>query len=121
MNIINSGDTAFMLVTAALVLFMTPGLPFFYGGLVRSKNVVNTMMMSFVPLGVVADQWVLFGYSIAFGPNGGPFGWFVGGAAVVRSGGGRSLSAAGVCGDSPSSALYEVAEPADQMGTRQFP
>ena len=67
MNVINSGDTAFMLICAALVLFMTPGLAFFYGGLVRSKNVVNTMMMSFAAMGVVAVQWVLWGYSLAFG------------------------------------------------------
>ena len=67
MNVINSGDTAFMMLCAALVLFMTPGLAFFYGGLVRSKNVVNTMMMSFAAMGVVAVQWVLWGYSLAFG------------------------------------------------------
>jgi Amt family ammonium transporter len=78
-NGIDSGDTAFMLIAAALVLFMTPGLAFFYGGLVRSKNVVNTMMMSFVALGVVAVQWVLFGYSLAFAPNTGTLGWFAGG------------------------------------------
>jgi Amt family ammonium transporter len=79
MNSIDTGDTAFMLLCAALVLFMTPGLAFFYGGLVRSKNVVNTMMMSFAAMGVVAVQWVLFGYSIAFGPNTGFAGWFAGG------------------------------------------
>lgn len=78
MNRIDTGDTAFMLVSAALVLFMTPGLAFFYGGLVRSKNVVNTMMMSFVALGIVAVQWVLFGYSIAFSPNSGVFGHLFG-------------------------------------------
>jgi len=68
---INAGDTAFMLICAALVLFMTPGLAFFYGGLVRSKNVVNTMMMSFAVMGVVAVQWILFGYSLAFAPGAG--------------------------------------------------
>ena len=78
MNRIDTGDTAFMLVSAALVLFMTPGLAFFYGGLVRSKNVVNTMMMSFVALGIVAVQWVLFGYSIAFSPNSDVFGHLFG-------------------------------------------
>ena len=71
---IDTGDTAFMLLCAALVLFMTPGLAFFYGGLVRSKNVVNTMMMSFVAMGIVAVQWVLYGYSFAFGTGGGIFG-----------------------------------------------
>ncbi|HUI08815.1 MAG TPA: ammonium transporter [Bacteroidota bacterium] len=68
-----------MLVCAALVLFMTPGLAFFYGGLVRSKNVVNTMMMSFAVMGVVAVQWVLWGYSLAFAPGAGAAGAFAGG------------------------------------------
>jgi ammonium transporter, Amt family len=63
---IDTGDTAFMLVSAALVLFMTPGLAFFYGGLVKSRNVLNTMMMSFLLMGVVGVSWVLFGYSLAF-------------------------------------------------------
>src|SRR5690606_18423482 len=64
---IDAGDTAWMLTSAALVLLMTPGLAFFYGGLTRSKNVLNTMMMSFVSLGFVSVLWVLFGYSLAFG------------------------------------------------------
>jgi len=78
-NALSAGDTAFMLVCAALVLFMTPGLAFFYGGLVRSKNVVNTMMMSFAVMGVVAVQWVLWGYSLAFAPGAGAAGAFAGG------------------------------------------
>ncbi|MEW6512107.1 MAG: ammonium transporter [Bacteroidota bacterium] len=86
MNGLDTGDTAFMLVCAALVLFMTPGLAFFYGGLVRSKNVVNTMMMSFAAMGVVAVQWVLMGYSVAFGPNGGVLGSLVGGLQWVGLG-----------------------------------
>lgn len=65
-NPINSGDTAFMLVSAALVLFMTPGLAFFYGGLVRSRNVLNTMMMSLMVMGLIGVTWVLWGYSLAF-------------------------------------------------------
>lgn len=83
MNQINSGDTAFMLICAALVLFMTPGLAFFYGGLVRSKNVVNTMMMSLVAMGIVTVQWILWGYSIAFAPNSGPGGSFFGNLAWI--------------------------------------
>jgi ammonium transporter, Amt family len=79
MTQINTGDTAFMLLCAALVLLMTPGLAFFYGGLVRSKNVVNTMMMSFVAMGIVTVQWVLAGYSLAFGPSHGAAGFFFGG------------------------------------------
>ncbi len=61
-----AGDTAFMLVAAALVLLMTPGLAFFYGGLVRTRNVLNTMMMSLLLMAVVGVTWVLWGYSLAF-------------------------------------------------------
>jgi len=64
---INAPDTAWMLVASALVLLMTPALSFFYGGLVRTKNVLNTMMMSVASLGVVAISWVVAGYSLAFG------------------------------------------------------
>ena len=62
----NQADTAWMLVATALVLLMTPALAFFYGGLVRSKNALNTMMMSFISLGFVAVAWALVGYSVAF-------------------------------------------------------
>jgi Amt family ammonium transporter len=64
-----SADTAFMLLAAALVLIMTPGLAFFYGGFVRSRNVLNTMMMSFLLLALVGVTWVLWGYSLAFAPG----------------------------------------------------
>jgi ammonium transporter, Amt family len=63
---INTGDTAWMLISSALVFLMTPGLAFFYGGLVRSRNVLNTMMMSLVLVAVVGVTWILWGYSIAF-------------------------------------------------------
>ena len=63
------GDTAWMIVASALVMLMTPGLAFFYGGLVRSKNVLNTLMMSFAALGIISIQWMLWGYSVAFGPT----------------------------------------------------
>ena len=66
----NQADTAWMLVATALVLLMTPGLAFFYGGLVRSKNVLNTMMMSFVALGCIGMVWAFVGYSLAFGDGG---------------------------------------------------
>jgi len=66
---VNSGDTAWLLVSAALVMFMTPGLAFFYGGLVRSKNVVGTIMQSFIALGLVTVLWALIGYTLAFGPD----------------------------------------------------
>ena len=69
MNNINPGDTAFILVCAALVAIMTPGLAFFYGGLVRRKNVITIMMQSFVSLGVVTLIWIVCGFSLAFGPD----------------------------------------------------
>jgi Amt family ammonium transporter len=62
----NQADTAWMLVSTALVLLMTPALAFFYGGLVRSKNALNTMMMSFISLGFVGVAWAVLGYSLAF-------------------------------------------------------
>jgi Amt family ammonium transporter len=66
---IDTGDTAWVLVCAALVMFMTPGLAFFYGGLVRAKHVLGTIMQSFIALAVVTVLWVLVGYSLAFGPD----------------------------------------------------
>ena len=65
----SSGDTAFMIISAALVFFMTPGLAFFYGGPVRRKNVVNTMMACVSIMGLAVVMWALFGYSLAFGGN----------------------------------------------------
>jgi Amt family ammonium transporter len=64
---VNTGDTAWVLISAALVMLMTPGLAFFYGGMVRSKSVLNMLMMSFISLAVVSVLWVLYGYSLAFG------------------------------------------------------
>ena len=76
----NSGDTGFILICSALVFFMTPGLAFFYGGLVRRKNVVNTMMAIVMIMGLATVMWALFGYSLAFGGNHGgiigDFRWF---------------------------------------------
>src|SRR5687767_10095690 len=66
----NAADTAWMLISTALVLLMTPALAFFYGGLVRSKNALNTMMMSFISLGFVGILWALIGYSLALSPGG---------------------------------------------------
>jgi ammonium transporter, Amt family len=66
---IDGADTAWMLTCAALVLLMTPGLALFYGGMVRGKNVLGTIMHSFIIIAVISVQWVLFGYSLAFGPD----------------------------------------------------
>jgi len=68
-TLINDADTAFMIICTCLVMIMTPALALFYGGMVRKKNVLGTMMQSFVTLGVVAFIWVAYGYSLAFGPD----------------------------------------------------
>jgi len=65
----NTGDTAFVLVSSALVMLMTPGLALFYGGMVRGKNVLGTIMQSYIILALVTLEWVLWGYSMAFGPD----------------------------------------------------
>ena len=66
---INNADNAWVLIAAALVLFMTPGLAFFYGGLVRKKNVLSILIQCFILICLVSIQWVVFGYSLAFGPD----------------------------------------------------
>lgn len=65
----NTGNTAFMMICTALVFFMTPGLAFFYGGLVRRKNVCNTMMACVAIMGLSVLLWTMFGYSLSFGGN----------------------------------------------------
>ncbi len=70
----NTGDTAWLLVSAALVMLMTPGLALFYGGMVRSKNILGTVMQSFIVLGLISLEWMLVGYSFSFGPDCGGIG-----------------------------------------------
>jgi Amt family ammonium transporter len=69
MDSINAGDTAWVLVSAALVLMMTPALAFFYGGMVRKKNILSTLNLSFIIMALLSVQWVLYGYSLAFGAD----------------------------------------------------
>ncbi|HEX2997198.1 MAG TPA: ammonium transporter [Anaerolineales bacterium] len=69
MNEINTGDTAWILIATALVMMMTPALAFFYGGMVRKKNLLSTINLSFITVGLVSLQWVLLGYSLAFGKS----------------------------------------------------
>ena len=78
----NSGDTAWMLMSTALVLFMTPGLAFFYGGLVRGRNAISTISLSFVSMAVASLVWVLWGYSLAFG-DGGDLNAFIGDLSYI--------------------------------------
>ncbi len=66
---VNAGDTAWLLVSAALVMLMTPGLALFYGGMVRRKNILGTIMQSFIIIGLISVEWILVGYSFAFGPD----------------------------------------------------
>ena len=73
MGVPDTGDTAWMLASSALVLLMTPGLAFFYGGMVRAKGVLNMLMMSFSAMGIVTVLWVLYGYSMSFGNDVGNF------------------------------------------------
>jgi Amt family ammonium transporter len=68
-SVIDSGDTAWMIVASAFVLLMTPGLSFFYGGMVSKKNIISTMLQSFIALGVVSILWILIGFSLAFGDS----------------------------------------------------
>jgi Amt family ammonium transporter len=75
---ITAGDTAWMLVSSALVMLMTPGLALFYGGMVRRKNVLGTMMHSFIAVALISIQWILWGYTLAFGPD-------VGGMGLIGS------------------------------------
>src|SRR5215472_466194 len=71
MPTLDSGNTAWVLASSALVLLMTPGLAFFYGGMVRAKSVLNMLMMNFIAIAVVTILWVLYGWSVSFG-NVGP-------------------------------------------------
>jgi Amt family ammonium transporter len=80
MNAINAGDTAWVLIVTALVMMMTPALAFFYGGMVRKKNVLSTLNLSFVVMGLISVQWVLVGYSLAFGPS---IGGIIGGLSLA--------------------------------------
>src|SRR5688500_3922400 len=66
---VDTGDTAWILASAALVMFMTPGLAFFYSGLVRAKNVLGTIMHSFMALGIITVVWTILGHSLAFAPD----------------------------------------------------
>ena len=79
---IDTGDTSWVLVSTALVMLMTPALAFFYGGLVRRKNVLGTLMHSFFMLGLISVQWVLWGFTLAFGPT---IGGVIGGLATWAS------------------------------------
>src|SRR5690348_11779810 len=72
---LSAANTGFMLIASALVLIMTPGLAFFYGGMVRVKSTLNMLMMSFISMGIVTILWVLYGFSLAFGTNNSLIGW----------------------------------------------
>ena len=77
--VLDSGDTAWVLASTALVMLMTPGVGFFYGGMVRRKNIISMIAMSFIAFALVSIQWVLWGYSLSFGPD---IGGFIGGLSA---------------------------------------
>ncbi|MAR34479.1 MAG: ammonia channel protein [Chloroflexi bacterium] len=99
----DSGHTAWMLTASALVFFMTPGLAFFYGGLVRAKSLVNTIMLSFITIGVVSIVWTLWGYSLAYG-NGELIDGFIGDFSLLGLSGVEMFSQEG----DAISPLYDV-------------
>jgi Amt family ammonium transporter len=90
---IDSGDTAWLLASSALVLLMTPGLAFFYGGMVRVKSVLNMLMMNFATIGLVSVLWVLYGFSLSFGPD--AFGGLIGNLKYLGLAGGAIDSTSG--------------------------
>ncbi|MEO9222365.1 MAG: ammonia channel protein, partial [Mycobacteriaceae bacterium] len=105
MGVPDTGDTAWMLASTALVMLMTPGLAVFYGGLVRAKGVLNMMMMSISAMGVVGLLWVLFGYSVAFGEDeanliGNPVQYF--GLEGLLGGDGKGAARIALVGDVPA-------------------
>jgi Amt family ammonium transporter len=77
---VNSADIAWMLISTALVMLMTPGVALFYGGMVRRKNVLSTLMMSFMCLGLIGLLWILYGYSLSFGTD---YAGFIGGLDFI--------------------------------------
>jgi Amt family ammonium transporter len=96
MEELSAGDTAFILISAAMVLLMTPGLAFFYGGMVRAKSVLNMIMMSFIALATIPVIWVLYGYSLTF--SGGAGGFF------------GNFAKAGLSGVTPDSLVFTIPE-----------
>ena len=103
----DTGSSAFILICSAMVCLMTPALAFFYGGLGRRKNVINTMMMSVLPLAIASLLWIVVGYSLSFGGHGNFFGnfshLFLNGVSETASSRGLTISdmlfAAFQCGD----------------------
>ena len=81
---IDTGTTAWMLISTGLVLLMVPGLAMFYGGLVRTKNVIGTMMHSFAAMAIIGVIWAIFGYAMAFGPGEGGLLWRAGNDAMLE-------------------------------------
>lgn len=79
---LNTGDTAWLLVCCSLVLLMTPGLAFFYGGMVRRKNILSTLTLSYVFMALIGVQWLLFGYTLSFGQD---IGGLIGGSTSWAS------------------------------------
>ena len=102
---IDSGGTAWVLTSSALVFIMVPGLAFFYAGLVRGKNALGTLMQSFIALAIVGLTWVLWGYSLAFGPD---VGGFIGKSEVGRASRGVRRCSRTLRGHDPAPGLHGI-------------
>ncbi len=102
---IDTGDTAWILISTALVMLMTPGLAMFYGGMVRKKNVLGTIMHSFIAIALVSLQWVLFGYSLSFGPD---VKGVIGSSELGRVEWRGAHAERGLCADHSSSAVHDI-------------
>ncbi|RNJ79475.1 MAG: ammonium transporter, partial [Nitrosopumilus sp. B06] len=121
---IDTGDTAWMLMATSMVLFMTPGVAFFYGGLARSKNVVNVLGMTLMVMGLMSVQWVLWGYSLAFSTAEGDANQFMGGldyAGFNQVSPYAPLGAAGPCGDTWAAAYQMNAMVDEDICSQDWP
>ncbi len=121
---IDTGDTSFMLVASSLVLFMTPGVAFFYGGLARSKNAVNVIGMTFVIMGLMAVQWTVVGYTLAFGPIDNDANLFMGSfdyAGLNQVSAYAPLGEAGPCTDTWSAAYQMQVFHEDEICSQGWP
>ena len=113
---LNSGDTAWLLVCCSLVLLMTPALALFYGGMVRRKNLLSTLTLSYIFMALAGVQWVLYGYSLAFGTD---IGGLIGGLNFLGFNGVGAAPQPGLCQDHPARTLRRL--PDDVRGDHPGP
>ena len=118
---IDTGDTAWMLAASSMVLFMSPGVAFFYGGLARSKNTTNVLGMVLIIMGIISVQWVLYGYSLAFGPGGNAYMADLTYAGLNQVSHYAPLGGAGPCTDTWSAAYQMQMFHEDEICSQDWP